>query len=111
TEQAGVFDEAEGRRTLSPDKPTTKTYVGRALVFRHGDLKLPVQVLMLAEDGTRSIQEWDGRSAWAEFRYTGASPLARVVVDPERRVSLDSAPLNNAASRVKAPSSRTRERA
>lgn len=111
TEQAGVFDEAEGRRTLSPDKPTNKTYVGRALVFRHGDLKLPVQVLMLAEDGTRSIQEWDGRSAWAEFRYTGASPLARVVVDPERRVSLDSAPLNNAASRVKAPSSRTRERA
>ncbi len=110
TGTAGVFDEKDGRRTLTPDKPSTKSYVGRALVFRHGDLKLPVQVLLVAEDGTRSTQDWDGRGAWAEFRYAGASPLAYAVVDPERRVTLDALPLNNAASRVRSPASRTRER-
>ncbi|MCA9631481.1 MAG: hypothetical protein KC766_27675, partial [Myxococcales bacterium] len=62
------------------------------------------------QDGSRSVQDWDGRSAWVEIQYHGSSPLAYAVVDPESRIGLDTNPLNNAARNASTPASRSRER-
>lgn len=106
---AGIFDDG-GRHTVSSGDPPEHDYTGRALVYRHGDLKFPVQVLLVAQDGSRSVQDWDGRSAWVEIQYHGSSPLAYAVVDPESRIGLDTNPLNNAARNASTPASRSRER-
>jgi hypothetical protein len=80
-------------------------------VVRRGTLRLPVEIELTAEDGSRTRRHWNGHGAWLRVEHSGSSPLARVVVDPDRRIAIDENLLNNAISARPAPSRRTTERA
>lgn len=96
---AGYFERASGREHIRRNeaKPT-REYVGRATVYRHGSLELPVDVLLIARDGTKKLERWDGHGAFHIFEYRGPSELARVVIDPERKLLIDDDLFNNEAS-------------
>ena len=40
-------------------------------------------------------ETWDGRDRWTRFRYREPVKIARVVVDPDRKLALDVDPANN----------------
>ena len=65
------------------------------LVGRDGDLALPVEILLTFENGQTHRTTWDGATKWIRLRSTYESRLARVEVDPGRKVILDRNPWNN----------------
>jgi hypothetical protein len=95
---AGIFDRDGKRATSPPDTATSGKYAGWVLVSRRGTLRLPVEVELIAEDGTRTRVPWDGSTDSVRIPYAGASALRAAVVDPESRVLLDQDPENDFAT-------------
>ncbi len=62
-------------------------------LLRRGELRLPVEVELSFDDGTRERREWtreaQGEQRWWKLEYEGARKLAAVRVDPEHRYQLD----------------------
>lgn len=77
---------------------------GLARIRRHGNLSFPVEIDLLAEDGTSSRTLWDGRESTLEIPYLGQSPLVAVHIDPEAKVFLDENLFNNRFRIGKRPS-------
>jgi hypothetical protein len=92
---AGVFDRAGKRETIARGTSAAPTWQGWALVMRHGTLHFPVDIELFGEDGTSSIAHWDGAEDWIRIPYEGKSELARVIVDPDVKVTLDENLFNN----------------
>jgi hypothetical protein len=66
------------------------------LVRRLGTLVFPVEVELVAKDGTRQRVSWDGQGDHVRLEHRGSSPLVAAVVDPEHRVLMDRDLSNNA---------------
>lgn len=108
---AGVFDREGKRSTVSPGEPKPGRWHGRVVIYRHGDIELPVDIELVDENGKRTRQRWDGHGSHRVIDWLGDAPLAHAVVDPDQRVLLDDDLMNNAAARETTPAARTFERA
>jgi hypothetical protein len=109
--RAGVFDENGARRTVArPEGPPATRFAGHAVVLRHGELELPVQIELRFEDGHTERQSWNGEGARYIVHTEGPSRLVGVTVDPEERVLVDDDLTNNAAAREAQGVSRVLER-
>lgn len=64
-----------------------------ATVVRRGELRLPVEIELTFDDGTRERRTWtreeQERKRWLKLEHTGAKKLASVRVDPDGLVPLD----------------------
>ncbi|HVH44474.1 MAG TPA: M1 family metallopeptidase [Labilithrix sp.] len=102
---AGMFDRNGKRETITPDKTTNPNrYDGWVLVVRRGTLRLPVEIELVAADGTRSRVTWNGEQESYRIPYSGSSPLRSAVVDPDERILLDEHPDNDFATAPGHPS-------
>lgn len=68
----------------------------RILIRRNGALELPVEILLKDQDGQCHARTLDGSKETQWVVHRGSSPIASVVLDPEHRLLLDRALLNNA---------------
>ncbi|HEX6766512.1 MAG TPA: hypothetical protein VF103_13560, partial [Polyangiaceae bacterium] len=107
---AGVFDEKGARRTVTESDTNSMRYRGRVVVYRHGDIELPVEIELTDAYGGRTRQRWDGRDTHHVFDWRGDAPLAFAVVDPDHRVLLDDDLTNNAVALEPVTPTRTLER-
>ncbi len=73
-------------------------YVGHVLVRRRGEIRLPVDVVLIAEDGATERLRWDAVKEAEWLPYEGETKLVGAVVDPDHRVLLDEDLSNNAVS-------------
>jgi hypothetical protein len=111
---AGVFDSDAGRkehRVVERDDSQPTQWVGRVLVFRHGNLHFPVDIDLYAEDGSTTRHRWDGSGDWIALDYRGTSPLVGAWIDPRRKVALDQDLTNNVCNSRPASRARILERA
>jgi hypothetical protein len=60
---------------------------------------LPVTVRLRFADGVVVEDQWDGKAYYREYRVVRKAPLQSVVIDPDYRIRVDIAPLNNGLSR------------
>ena len=95
---AGLFDVGGKRETVPADRETAGKYAGWVLVVKRGTLTIPVEIELLAVDGTKTRVPWDGASESIRVPYAGASALRAVVIDPDHRVLLDQDPENDFAT-------------
>jgi hypothetical protein len=96
---AGVFDADSGRETRDVSDETEPTsWRSRVLVYRYGDLELPVDVDLILESGQRVRRTWNGRGRWTALEHVGAERVVGALVDPEVRIPLDENLLDNAVS-------------
>ena len=86
-------------------------WASRVLVYRHGSLRVPVDVALSFEDGTREVRRWDGRGRRQTFDVESKSPLVAAQVDPELRVLVDDNLVNGAVRRDRPGAARLVERA
>jgi hypothetical protein len=93
----GVFDEAT-RAAPVAGSTVPERFRGRAVIYRHGTLELPVDIELIDTRGNVTRTRWSGEGPFHVVEHRGGAPLARVVVDPERRVLIDDNLLDNAAS-------------
>ena len=95
--QIGWFN--EDYRETPAKKEDVKTYESEVLVRRLGEVKIPVDVLVVFEDGSEIRETWDGDYRWKKFRYSGPSRIAKAVVDPEFKLVIDVNRTNNSLVR------------
>ncbi|MFO0585977.1 MAG: M1 family metallopeptidase [Polyangiaceae bacterium] len=108
----GVGEEAEAALRVALTQPSSVDYVaesvssepaadgkshrGHVLVRRRGEIRLPVDVLLVKADGSSEIVRWAAAKEVEWLSYEGDQPLEAAVVDPEHRVLLDEDLSNNA---------------
>jgi len=80
----------------TPPAGEVPPHTGYALLRRHGTVALPVDVNLVSENGAVERVRWEASEATKRLPWSGASPLAYVVIDPDQRVLLDLALANNA---------------
>jgi len=74
-------------------------YQSEVIVRRLGEVKLPVDVLVVFEDGEEIRETWDGQYRWKKFTYQKPSRISKAVVDPEFKLVLDINRTNNSMMR------------
>jgi len=74
-------------------------YESRARVEGPGWDTLPVTVRLRFADGVVVDDAWDAKSIYREYRFLREAPIESVLIDPEYKIRLDVAPLNNGLSR------------
>jgi hypothetical protein len=75
--------------------PPSKLYLSEVLVWRLGEIKIPVDLLVIFDDGTKILEIWDGQYRWKKFIYKTPSRITGAVVDPEFKLVSDVNRTNN----------------
>jgi peptidase M1-like protein len=106
----------EPRGILTPGAPQRSAndpalFESRVSVHREGELRLPVEVLLLTADGERISKHWDGETRVEMISHVGASPVVAAVVDPSQHILVDSSLLDNAVRQTPVPALNTFDRA
>ncbi len=70
-------------------------YSCEVMVQRNGNVRLPVSVQVVFEDGTELREQWDGQAPWRRFSYEGPQRLSMARVDPDDLLLIDVNPANN----------------
>lgn len=96
----GLFGSGKDRQALDSPAQEASTndrgaHVGRVLVVRRGNIRLPVVVELYDASGNVTRQHWDGQDPFTFLQYEGDSALVGAVIDPERRITLDQDLTNN----------------
>lgn len=76
-----------------------RTYQSEVLVRRLGEVRVPVEILVVFEDGSERRENWDGDYRWKKFHYSGPHRVARAVVDPDFKLVIDVDRTNNSMTR------------
>ena len=77
----------------------TGTYEAEVTVRRLGEVKVPVDILIIFEDGKEIREKWDGQYRWKKFTYENTSRIQTAIVDPEFKMVLDINRTNNSMMR------------
>lgn len=99
----GVFDQGSKKVTLSdPEKKEESTqqesrelFRSVVKVHRKGEVIVPVDVLVVFDDGDSVRQVWNGKDRWVKYEFLKPAKLVYAVVDPDRKLVLDSNFSNN----------------
>lgn len=101
----GLFDDNKGKRVEkeAPKKPDDNApWISEVVVHRKGDFVFPVELKVVFEDGSQKRESWDGGKdgapRWKRFIYETKKPVAWAEIDPDGKVPLDTARLNNGRS-------------
>ncbi|HUX57239.1 MAG TPA: M1 family aminopeptidase [Bacteroidales bacterium] len=62
---------------------------------RVGEVTLPVEVLVHFSNGDEILENWDGKSRFKDFTYTGNRTIQWVKIDPEFKIKMDVNYINN----------------
>jgi len=73
-------------------------FKSNVILHRLGEMKLPVEVLLVFEDGTEKLEQWDGRSNSFRMEFKEPSKLISAEIDPEQKIYIDKNFINNSYS-------------
>ena len=73
-------------------------WVSTVQLERNGELMLPVEILIRFDDGSETLEQWDGRSRVKDFTYTGTRKIQWAKIDPEYKNMMDVNYINNSMS-------------
>jgi hypothetical protein len=101
---AGIFNnEFETQKDTSNNTDTlrkgldkkVKNYKSGVELERAGEVMLPVDILIHFSDGEEIHENWDGKSRFKDFIYSGARTIDWVKIDPEFKIKMDINYINN----------------
>jgi hypothetical protein len=111
-EETGLLDYAVARLDVREEAPLRGRGVGppsddgtparhrvEVVVERRGEVRLPVDVLVVFEDGSEMRRSWSGEERWHRIEVTSTEKAAYAVVDPEGKLVLDADFSNNSRMR------------
>jgi hypothetical protein len=87
----------EGKKDKKKEKKEIN--ISEVTVRRLGEVKIPVEVLVVFENGEKVIEKWDGQYRWIRYRYEKPSKIKYANVDPEHKLVLDINYTNNSKYR------------
>jgi hypothetical protein len=116
-DETGVLDYAVSKIGVREESPLRGRKVGDAppgqpaeryrievVVERRGEVRMPVDIVVVFDDGSEMRQTWDGEARWHRIEATSTVKASHAVVDPDGKLPLDIDRLNN--SRMREPGTR-----
>ena len=91
----GFIDSTGVKKFYGESKNRKTIYESRVVVYRTGEIKLPVEVLVHFENGKDSLQTWNGQMRTTEFKFEGSSKIVWAKIDPNNKIPLDVNLINN----------------
>lgn len=85
----GIYREDE------QDQSEHRIYESEVLVRRLGGVRIPVDVLVVFQDGKTIRERWNGQYRWKKYAYSGPVKIKQAVVDPDFKLVLDIDRTNN----------------
>jgi hypothetical protein len=76
-----------------------KRYRNQIVFERRGEVRMPVDLLVVFEDGSEMRESWDGQDRWRRLDVTGTVRAEYAAVDPDRKLALDVNRLNDSRMR------------
>lgn len=92
----GFFDK-DGNK-ITGDKlitDSTKKYESKVIVKRHGEVTMPLEVLIHFENGQEISKTWSGRERTFEFKFFTNSKIIWAQLDPHNKILIDVNLANN----------------
>jgi hypothetical protein len=96
-------------RAVPPELPSTAPstmssaepprYRSEVVIERRGDLRVPVEIRVVYDDGGETRETWDGQGRWYRIDVTSTRQATYAVVDPDDKLPLDVDRLNNSLTR------------
>ena len=74
------------------------TYETQVIVHRKGDFIFPVTTVVKFDDGSSTVERWDGKDRWVRYVYRKKAEIQSAQIDPDYRVTMDRDYLNNSRS-------------
>jgi len=85
----------EVKDTLTAKNLNDSIYISEVQLERAGEIMLPVEVLIHFDNGEEVMENWDGKSRYKDFKYTGTRKISWVKIDPEYKITMDVNYINN----------------
>jgi hypothetical protein len=82
---------------IPPDMPHYRVEV---IVERRGEVRMPVDIVVVFEDGSETRRSWDGQERWHRLEIVSTERADYAIVDPENELPLDVDRLNNSRMAV-----------
>jgi hypothetical protein len=108
----GILDYAVARVDVREEAPLRGRKVAEAagavppvryrvevVVERRGEVRMPVDVVVVFDDHSEMRQTWDGEARWHRIEVTSTEKASHAIVDPEMKLPLDADRLNNSRLR------------
>ncbi len=96
----GIFENKDS--WVSADEKDTKeeddentVYKSRVVIYRMGEVIMPVEVLVHFENGEEKLVTWDGKDRSFEINYEGTNEVEWAQIDPNEKVYMDQNFINN----------------
>ena len=83
----------------SKEKSKKALYESEVLVRRLGEVRVPVDILIIFENGKEIRENWDGQYRWKKFKYRGPVRIEAAVIDPDFKLVIDVDRTNNSLMR------------
>ncbi len=75
-------------------------FQSEVIVERTGDVRIPVSVKVVFDDGLEFREYWDGHAKWRRFSYQRSARVTLAEVDPDNLLLIDINPFNNSRERT-----------
>ncbi len=93
--EVGAYGFVDGEDCIQPDENITASYNSQVIVHRLGEVKLPIEMRVVFDDGSEVMETWDGQERSFEFNYTGTKKVDCAEIDPFYKIPLDKNYINN----------------
>jgi hypothetical protein len=94
----GVTLEGDSISFRKSDYRNDSIYKATVELERLGEVMLPVEILIHFDNGDQVLENWDGKSRFKDFSYTGTRKVDWVKLDPEYKIKMDVNYINNSVT-------------
>lgn len=91
----GLTDQEGKKKFSNGENEGNGLFKSKVVVFRSGEVKLPVEILIRFKDGKEILENWSGQERTKEFSFEGKSNIVWAKIDPYYKIPLDNNLINN----------------
>ena len=84
----GLFD-ADGVGDDHKYGKPKEGYVSEVVLYRKGEMIIPIDVEITFEDGSTIVESWDGVDLRKSFKFYESKKIIAVHIDPEQKIKID----------------------
>ena len=95
TDFEGVIIEGDSVRLRKNLFRNDTIFTSRVELERLGEITLPVEVLVHFDNGDHLLENWDGKSRFKDYTYSGKRKIDWVKIDPDYKIKMDVNYINN----------------
>ncbi len=92
----GAYDSAGVKKYFTIKRGNEKAvYESKVVVYRLGDVVMPVEILVHFDNGKEVLENWDGKDRTHDLIYDGPEKAVWAKVDPYNKIPMDVNLINN----------------